>query len=455
MWYNAGVMARKKIPNQPDLFSHVMKNTSLKKSETVTIQPIKQFIEKKPEPSTGDAKVTTGSDQTDARKNIQSEIDQLSHEKDEAEATMKAEIDTDMTEYRTQKMEAVEAEINQMKEDAYQEGLEKGDAETKVKLKELSEQLLTSIDDAVKEKRAFVEKSKKEILDLALAVGKKVIQKEIGQKSEVLDAILDEAIQKITDKEKVTFFVHPEDVVKVQAYRERLAEFFKGIRVFNIQGDDSLEQGGVMIETSMGYIDSRISTKLHLIKEAFEKQYDAEEAALRNIPSDLELEEMEIEETPEEMTEKEDEPVADETLDEVIETDLDSSESEDLGAEDTALETAPEAAPQSGEEIVADTEKSPPFEKSVLEIIPEIETLPPLEAATPQMGEELLKDAEMSPPIKEVMPEITLRPVENNALVDKDLLKEPEKEAEKETEIEAEATDDLDDDLFGLDDELE
>ena len=53
-----------------------------------------------------------------------------------------------------------------------------------------------------------------------------------------------------------------------------------GVRSFSIIEDANVEPGGCQIETNLGFVDARISTKLKSIEEAIQK-FSSQEAAVQ------------------------------------------------------------------------------------------------------------------------------------------------------------------------------
>ena len=85
---------------------------------------------------------------------------------------------------------------------------------------------------------------------------------------------VDQAIRRITDKDKVIIKTCPEDADFVRQHREEILEKMPDIRTLEVHEDPRVEQGGCIIETRLGFIDSSISTKLASIEAALFKVYN-------------------------------------------------------------------------------------------------------------------------------------------------------------------------------------
>ncbi len=126
------------------------------------------------------------------------------------------------------------------------------------------------IDDVSGLRKEIISKADKDILEIALLVAKKVIKTEISQNKEILLNNIKEAIRNAIDRDHILIKVNPEDY-----------NFLKGIEDLNrllevkeviLQKEDSISEGGCIVETKYSEIDARIESQFKYIEKNIKEQ---------------------------------------------------------------------------------------------------------------------------------------------------------------------------------------
>ncbi|MBU0671633.1 MAG: hypothetical protein KJ732_01240 [Candidatus Margulisbacteria bacterium] len=167
-------------------------------------------------------------------------------------------------------------EAEAVKEEAREAGREEGMAEASARI----EEALVTLDEAVKERRVIIKDAEQEILRLAIRVAEQIIRSEVSLHRDVCLNIVAEAISRVSDREQIIVRVNREDAEHLKRYKDRLAGMLDGVKSFSILEDANVEPGGCVIETNLGFIDAKISTKLKSIETAFKKVSSEEEDRL-------------------------------------------------------------------------------------------------------------------------------------------------------------------------------
>lgn len=174
-------------------------------------------------------------------------------------------------------LKEAKAEASAIRDKAKQEGLNAGriagQDESKAKLKEALEVL----NQAINERKKIIKDSESEILRLALKSAEQIIRSEVSLHRDVCLNIVSEAIMRVSDREQVIVRVNREDAEYIKRYKDRLSGILDGVKSFSVLEDSTIEPGGCIVETNLGYVDARISTKLKSLEEALEKVRVAEE----------------------------------------------------------------------------------------------------------------------------------------------------------------------------------
>ena len=155
-----------------------------------------------------------------------------------------------------------------IKELASKEGYEKGLEMAKVEI--------SSLVDAIKDffgyKDTLYQAISGDILDISLKVAEKIIKKEVETSKDVLDAMINDALKSLAKGEnKIILKVNPMDVEYTKEVVPKLLSTGQFEAKIYVSGNNDVEEGSVVIETSNGIIDANISTQLELIKEAFKQ----------------------------------------------------------------------------------------------------------------------------------------------------------------------------------------
>lgn len=158
-------------------------------------------------------------------------------------------------------------EAENVREEAKQTGYEEGRAEAGTQI----EDALATLNQAVKERKAIIKEAEPEILRLAIRVAEQIIKSEVSLHRDVSLNIVAEAIARVSDREQIIVRVNHDDAEFLKRYKDRLAGMLDGVKSFSILEDANVEAGGCVVETNLGFIDAKISTKLKSLEDALKK----------------------------------------------------------------------------------------------------------------------------------------------------------------------------------------
>ena len=176
----------------------------------------------------------------------------------------------DLTKVQSEAQKIIEQaknEAGQVTEQARQEGFEAGKAEASTRL----EEAMQTLNEAVNQRKQIIKDAENEILRLAIKIAEQIIKSEVSLHRDVCLNIVTEAIARVSDREQIIVRVNREDAEFLKRYKDRLAGMLDGVRSFSILEDNNIEPGGCVIETNLGYIDGKISTKLKALELALNK----------------------------------------------------------------------------------------------------------------------------------------------------------------------------------------
>ncbi|MBI3014048.1 MAG: hypothetical protein HYY65_03050, partial [Candidatus Tectomicrobia bacterium] len=168
-------------------------------------------------------------------------------------------------------------EAARLKEQARSEGLAQGLAEARQQVEERLAPAIAAFLKAGEElgqlRRQLIERQEKEVIELALAIARKVIHQEVTQNPQTIVGILKAILQETVDREELKVHLNPEDFDVGMECRDSLLASVEGIKSLSLERDPNISRGGVVVETHLGEIDGRVERQLDEIEQGLRTQF--------------------------------------------------------------------------------------------------------------------------------------------------------------------------------------
>jgi flagellar assembly protein FliH len=160
------------------------------------------------------------------------------------------------------------------------EAYEKGFAQGERAGRELGEQRFDSViksfteaEDALRKLREKVyQESEQQLVELVLAVARKVIQKEVETDKQILLDVLRSALHYVADREVVKVRVHPSDLEFASQHKAEVIREIEGLGKLTFEGDEEVVRGDALIESSYGIVDAGVEKHLKAVEESLRKK---------------------------------------------------------------------------------------------------------------------------------------------------------------------------------------
>ena len=127
-----------------------------------------------------------------------------------------------------------------------------------------------------------------EVVELALAIARKIICREIEVDKEIVVCVARKALSKVEDPGNVKIKMNPTDVQFVNQTKYKLSEMIGNIDNVTIEPGENIRSGGCVIETNLGEIDARIEKQLQAVEESFRTALETSSAKFQ--PGQVEIE---------------------------------------------------------------------------------------------------------------------------------------------------------------------
>ncbi len=124
-----------------------------------------------------------------------------------------------------------------------------------------------------------------ELVQLALAIAGKMVEREVRSDPAALAGIVHSALARVQHAERVTVRMNPGDLERLNGLRsDLLGALAGGGAGVRFAPDDTLRPGGCLLESDRGDVDARIEQRLRVVEEAFRAEWIGVESALRDDP---------------------------------------------------------------------------------------------------------------------------------------------------------------------------
>ncbi|WP_168204212.1 flagellar assembly protein FliH [Aliikangiella coralliicola] len=159
-------------------------------------------------------------------------------------------------------------ELQAIRDEAYQQGLnegrEAGLAAAKQQIDELTKSLSEVIEQLTEPTRQCGEQTQNELLQLAFAIARQIVRRELQQDPTQLIAIIREALKLLpVGSKSITIALHPEDALIVKNALSIGTENDSGN--WEIKGDPSVVRGGCQVNTENSKVDASIDKQIAVL----------------------------------------------------------------------------------------------------------------------------------------------------------------------------------------------
>lgn len=155
------------------------------------------------------------------------------------------------------------------KEQVYQTGFTQGHAQGRQEEQERMRPALQSIQSACEAlaqlQESLCQQAESAAVQLALAIARKVIAREVAMTPETVVSVAKAALAKVMDSGHVKVIVHPDDIPIIDQQNGDLKGQLDAKCQLYFEGDASIERGGCIVETDFGDIDARLDHQLDRI----------------------------------------------------------------------------------------------------------------------------------------------------------------------------------------------
>ncbi|MGE5397839.1 MAG: FliH/SctL family protein [Chitinophagales bacterium] len=147
-------------------------------------------------------------------------------------------------------------------DEAYREGWQRAMEESEEERRRAVTESEALIEEAMVQRLDIIRSSEEIILRLAMAIAKKIIEKEIKQNPDIIISLIRDAVDLLKDAETIKILVNPKDFELLLNEQNKIANQEKVNARINIQSDTRISAGGFIVESEIGTTDARLETRI-------------------------------------------------------------------------------------------------------------------------------------------------------------------------------------------------
>lgn len=185
------------------------------------------------------------------------------------------EADAYLSEAKTQAENMKQLAYAEGKEAGYQAGIEQGKNDVRAEMLEEINNIANSANAIVKsaqhEAQNMILEAERQIIDIALAVARKVLAREIEENPAVVLPLVITALEKVRDQEQIVVRVSMDDFELVNEAKHDLQVMAGCEKSLTVMIDPTITTGSCMIDTAYGSVDSRIDMQFTAIQKALQE----------------------------------------------------------------------------------------------------------------------------------------------------------------------------------------
>lgn len=185
-------------------------------------------------------------------------LDQANSKFQEADRIVKESVDKAQSEY--------DNILNTAKEEGYKIGFETGYKDGQSNITKELEDKITSVNDFAKSnfelKKRIIKSAHLDIINLVLAISKKICQEAIETDKNILINVINNSINSLNDRENIKIIVNPVMYNRILEVSDKMKEIILNLKSIEILQDRNVATDGVIVESLDTRIDATVTSQI-------------------------------------------------------------------------------------------------------------------------------------------------------------------------------------------------
>jgi flagellar assembly protein FliH len=164
-------------------------------------------------------------------------------------------------------MAQAHADADAIRAQAHADGFAAGMEAARIELAPAAEAFASALADVARLRGEVADEVERGAVALGLRIAEQALAAAVEVEPErVVDAVRG-ALRRLSDRDRVTVLVNPEDLDLVREATRELQDRLGGIDTLDVQAERRVSRGGAVVRTAEGEVDASIETKLARARE--------------------------------------------------------------------------------------------------------------------------------------------------------------------------------------------
>ena len=168
----------------------------------------------------------------------------------------------------------IDETAREIEEKAYAKGFARGEKagieSGNEKIESVINRINKGLSELIKIRQDIYLETEQEIVKLAMAIARKIVCNEIRVKKDTVVNVVKEAVKKVEGNEKVKVKLSRKDFQFIKGEKPAIIDKINNIENVSFEMEESIPDGGCIIETESGNIDARLEKQFQAVEEAFQ-----------------------------------------------------------------------------------------------------------------------------------------------------------------------------------------
>lgn len=182
-----------------------------------------------------------------------------------ADNTVPALVESALNTRLAELEQRMHVEVTLARKSGFEEGLRQAKAEDSAEISAAADRLAHHLKEVQVLKNRIRNEAEAELVRLALAIARRVLNRELTVDPDSIQGIAHAALQKLQQRELVRIRVHASGVASIKSAIERCG--LSGAA--DVSSDPSMGVGDLVLETARGELDASVDTQLREIARGF------------------------------------------------------------------------------------------------------------------------------------------------------------------------------------------